>query len=372
MKRSLSLVMVLVILLAIFAPFNGLQRAGGVQKAQAAPDAWTTTYYWYEADGTYSDISGGTALCTASSSVTCDNVVYTQAMGMTFNYDGTNRTTAYISTNGFLCLSSAPAADLVLPISGATNNCISAMGRDLRARRDGSTYGVLSYVLEGTAPKRAFVVQYKNWQSYDSQNTTYYNFQIRLYETSNVIEVKYGDYSTGSSSKNFEIGLRGPTSSDYKNRKCATCTDWKGSSAGTANTDTMTLKVADGYHPNSGLTWIWTPKDPTAVAATQPVAKVMGNAIQIAWQTQSEANIAGFNLYRSTAADGAGRSLIYNTAASNPGTTLPGSYQFSDAQVQSGLRYYYWLEVLGRDGSSELMSPTSVLVSRIFLPSVRR
>jgi hypothetical protein len=370
MKRSLSLVMVLVILLAIFAPFNGLQRAGGVQKAQAAPDAWTTTYYWYEADGTYSDISG-TALCTATSSEACNDVVYTQAMGMTFNYNGTNYTSVYISTNGFVCFGSAPAADLDLPISGGTN-CISAMGRDLRARRDGSTYGVLSYLLEGTSPNRAFVVQYKNWQSADSQNSTYYNFQIRLYETSKVVGVKYGSFTTGSA-KYFEVGLRGPTSSDYKNRTCSTCTDWKGSSAGAANTDTMTLKGTDPkYIPASGLTWIWTPKDPTAAAASQPVAKIMGNAIQIGWQTQSEANIAGFNLYRSTAADGAGRSLIYNTAASNPGTTLPGSYQFSDAQVQSGLRYYYWLEVLGRDGSSELMSPTSVLVSRIFLPSVRR
>jgi hypothetical protein len=113
---------------------------------------------------------------------------------------------------------------------------------------------------------------------------------------------------------------------------------------------------------------------PTASIVTQPVAAAAGNAIQIEWQTNSEVDIAAFNLYRSTTADGVGRTLIYNTPAQYPGELIGSSYQFSDTDVQPQLIYFYWLEVVGRDGSSEFMSPASASLAniRIFLPAVRR
>jgi len=113
---------------------------------------------------------------------------------------------------------------------------------------------------------------------------------------------------------------------------------------------------------------------PTASTVSQPVAEATGNAIQIDWQTKSEVDIAGFNLYRSTTADGAGRTLIYDTAAQYPGELIGGSYQFSDPNVQPQFTYFYWLEVVGRDSSTEFMNPTSASLSnnKVFLPAVRR
>jgi hypothetical protein len=126
------------------------------------------------------------------------------------------------------------------------------------------------------------------------------------------------------------------------------------------------------YNTSGGVVSTFT-EQWTAATVSQLEAAATINAIQIDWQTWSEVDIAGFNLYRSTTADGAGRSLIYNTPANNPGTTLPGSYQFTDTVIQPNLKYYYWLEVLG-DGSSEFLSPASASLAsiRIFLPALRR
>lgn len=66
--------------------------------------------------------------------------------------------------------------------------------------------------------------------------------------------------------------------------------------------------------------------------------------IVIEWQTESEYNTAGFNVYRS--ADPAGEFVQINSQLipSQGDTTSGASYQYEDTQIEWGQLYYYKLE----------------------------
>jgi photosystem II stability/assembly factor-like uncharacterized protein len=59
--------------------------------------------------------------------------------------------------------------------------------------------GVVSYKTIGSSPNRVFVIQWKNVRAYyDAATTTRLNFQVGLFETSNIIEYHYGPIELGS------------------------------------------------------------------------------------------------------------------------------------------------------------------------------
>jgi hypothetical protein len=106
------------------------------------------------------------------------------------------------------------------------------------------------------------------------------------------------------------------------------------------------------------------PPDPTAVTLANLAAAPAGNAIQVNWETASELDSLGFNLYRATSATGPrtrlNASLIYSQA---PGSPLGQAYQFVDAAVRSGVTYYYWLEAVDTAGGSAINGPVSATVA---------
>jgi photosystem II stability/assembly factor-like uncharacterized protein len=55
----------------------------------------------------------------------------------------------------------------------------------------------VSYITEGLAPNRTFVIQWKDIYAAEESSTTI-NFQVRLYETTNKIEFHYGPISVGT------------------------------------------------------------------------------------------------------------------------------------------------------------------------------
>jgi len=59
--------------------------------------------------------------------------------------------------------------------------------------------GEVSFRTLGSEPDRVFVIQWKNMRAYfDAATTTRLNFQVRLYETSNIIEYHYGPLVRGT------------------------------------------------------------------------------------------------------------------------------------------------------------------------------
>ena len=143
----------------------------------------------------------------------------------------------------------------------ATTVTISAnatsVGTGFHFRFSRSTFGIRFQTI-GTSPNRTLVVQWTGCQRYTTSGGfgELYNFQIRLNETTNTINIVYNIQGpTSTTATTFQIGLRGSLITDFNNR--TTTTNWSSTTAGTLNTSTVTLSST--VKPTAGLTYTWTP-----------------------------------------------------------------------------------------------------------------
>ncbi len=75
--------------------------------------------------------------------------------------------------------------------------------------------------------------------------------------------------------------------------------------------------------------------------------------IRIDWETETEIDTAGFNVYRSDQPDGDFELLNNGLIPSSGDATSGSSYSFVDASVTAGETYYYRLEDVELDNSRE-------------------
>jgi len=119
------------------------------------------------------------------------------------------------------------------------------------------------------------------------------------------------------------------------------------------------------------------------VALASFTAGAATDGVILAWETVSETDNAGFNLYRSTnplGSDGFSRLALGSDGFSRPSATwlklndalipsaAPGSalghtYTWTDTAVEPGATYWYWLEDVDLSGATTLHGPVSVTVS---------
>lgn len=91
-------------------------------------------------------------------------------------------------------------------------------------------------------------------------------------------------------------------------------------------------------------------------------AESRSDHVLVTWETVSEANNQGFNLYRSTSPDVAGQQINPTLIPSQaPGSAQGAVYTWQDADVTAGTVYYYTLEALDLSGASSLHGPVSVM-----------
>jgi hypothetical protein len=100
---------------------------------------------------------------------------------------------------------------------------------------------------------------------------------------------------------------------------------------------------------------------PTAVDLASFGATAANGVIVVEWETVSEEDNLGFNLYRSESVAGprvkVNGGLILSSVA--PGSPLGATYRFADDSTQSGVTYYYWLEEVDVYGVSAFHGPVS-------------
>ncbi|MBN1954903.1 MAG: lamin tail domain-containing protein [Anaerolineae bacterium] len=100
---------------------------------------------------------------------------------------------------------------------------------------------------------------------------------------------------------------------------------------------------------------------PTPVELASFTAWAYGTDVRVTWETASEVDLLGFNLYRGTAADGpyvqVNGKLI---PAQNPGAPYGARYAWWDRGLRLGRTYYYQLEQIDVNGNTTQYGPVAV------------
>ena len=111
------------------------------------------------------------------------------------------------------------------------------------------------------------------------------------------------------------------------------------------------------------------PKPVTLVSFT---AVWQGKDVLVRWETSSEIQTYGFNLYRSNDSDRTNAVLV--TPAIMPGQGMQGGfYTFMDKYVSPNVSYSYWLEeITTADAVAAIANTTLLSIQRSLLPIVRR
>lgn len=147
---------------------------------------------------------------------------------------------------------------------------------------------------------------------------------------------------------------------------------WPATPTSISNTMVATTTSNDTALANNTSTC--TSETPTAVSVAGPSARILGAAVQVEWQSASELNISGFELYRA-GADGV-RTLIFTTPAIDPGKLSGNDYGFTDSTVEVGIAYTYTVDVILTDGTTETLAPARVTLPggmlMLYLPSLIR
>ncbi|MGA2622693.1 MAG: T9SS type A sorting domain-containing protein [Bacteroidota bacterium] len=154
----------------------------------------------------YTEITGGLA------GPSGDDAQLSVGLPFFFLYDGYNYDSVQISTNGWLELGTGASGSLRGLSTQAQVGGYFNPGARADAERptkvlgpwwadlNTSPSGQITYQTLGTEPDRIFVVQWKNVLAYYDvgSTSTYLNFQVRLYEASNVIDFSYGPVVAGA------------------------------------------------------------------------------------------------------------------------------------------------------------------------------
>lgn len=309
-------------------------------------NAQVSSYAFSESTGaTYSDLTTGTVI--ASGTFTNLATLATYTLPFTFYYNNIGYTAVTMSDNGFIILgtnvgATPTAVGTVTPISGTTTNesAISCFGAALVGNQASAE---VKYNVLGSFPNRVFVIQYKDLQRKPALTVLagLMNMQIRLYETSGVIEMYYGNggasFSTSSTTAAYgQVGLRGTTNADFNSRK-TTGSTWVPSSAGTgtsATADNVQTLNTVGYV--AGTKYVWTPCFTPSAPSISLAAD--NSTLNISWTNPTIVPAAGIDYeVRTSGAGGSGATGLFfagNTTAN--AVTVPG--------LNIGVTYFVYIK----------------------------
>lgn len=108
--------------------------------------------------------------------------------------------------------------------------------------------------------------------------------------------------------------------------------------------------------------WNPTTAAPLAVTLASFSAASEGGQVLLIWETVSELDNAGFNLYRATSDDWGSATLLTFVPSQAPGSSQGFAYSYTDGDVETGLTYWYWLEDVSLAGVTTMHGPVTVTV----------
>lgn len=158
----------------------------------------------------------------------------------TFNFYGTPQTQLFVYTNGFVEFGTSSASTTVygalMPTAAAPNNIIAGVFSDLNS----NVAGQITTYTTGVSPNRIFTVYFNNVPFYSSAASPFTtgntNFQIQLFETSNIVEIHVGNVTGQSTTTaNKSLGIEdgtganavSPASRNFVNWTAGTAEAWR-------------------------------------------------------------------------------------------------------------------------------------------------
>ncbi|WP_142725106.1 T9SS type A sorting domain-containing protein [Chryseobacterium sp. ON_d1] len=345
--------------------------------AHSLVSAQAKAYSFAQSTGTFTTVTGGTVLGTATANSGTESLYqvtpYDVALPFNFNYNGTVYTSIKISSNGYITFgTTAPSTSNSVPISSteAYEGAISVFGKGLNTFANlGGITGDIRTDVVGTAPNREMVIQWTNFRpAYGTSSTSAYafSFQIRLKETTNVIDMVYnsGAFAIGSTNVlgTVQVGLRGASNSDYNNRLNASTLAFTSSTPGTANTSTQytsTASTSTAGMPPAGFTYTWTP--PTCFAPTLTTGSSTPNSVTVNW-TAPMPSPATYDVYYNT-------TNIAPTSTTTPTQTNITGTSATINSLASTTSYYVWVRSNCGAGNYSEWSALPILLNTPCQPS---
>lgn len=235
--------------------FIGLVFSASFSRAQI------TNYNFSASTGgaaAYTAITGGTPIVTQYNATNDNDDGFANALpiGFTFNFNGTNYTTFNVCANGFMTfggplISASNWVNNITSHATVTRPIIAPYWDDLNIN------GGLSYVLTGVAPLRVLTVQWKDADQYGGGIVL--NFQVKLYETSNIIEFVYQQTGAGTvTGDGASIGITATATGSGNFLSL--------NNVGTAPVPSSTVETTNLLRPATGQIYRWDPKYCTAQA----------------------------------------------------------------------------------------------------------
>ncbi len=127
---------------------------------------------------------------------------------------------------------------------------------------------------------------------------------------------------------------------------------------GSGDAQYVEVTGVDEYSP-----FLLSENTPTMVDLARFTATPQDKAVLVTWETASELDNVGFNLYRSATAAGPYTQLNDTLIPPQfPGKVMGGDYEWLDTDVQPGIVYFYKLEDLDVKGVSTFHGPVSTSV----------
>ncbi|MCK9409477.1 MAG: hypothetical protein M0R68_10130, partial [Bacteroidetes bacterium] len=300
-----------------------------------------------------------------------DNRSYPIPIGFDFWYNGTRYTEVSIGINGFLDFSSSTADGTIgvaqsgqdydsdnpshNRLSNTTGfkawNALAPVYGDMSTQDQLDPLGAsFKYLTSGVAPNRVFTTEWINLSVWDQiQTGTSYNFQVKLYETSGIIEFVYGTMTNGLATLQYKCGINaadlsgGLSAAVLRIQQTANSTNFLPQSIPTTGY-TTTL-------PTSNSKLAFTPTIPTAPSALS-FTSVTTSSMTVNW-TDNATGEFGYALYRSN--DGVNYSYIRQLVANTDSSSETG--------LAAGVTYYWKVFALSEGGLSGAGSGSQVTLA---------
>ncbi len=353
------------------------KETGGISiEGQGGPDAFG--YRWidsFEPNGpqyVWTDITTNpnAVNITNNFSPNKDDGYQTIPLGITFPFYGTDYTTAYLSTNGFIsftALTSSYLTNAAIPSTALPNNVIAAFWDDL----DGRTQGTVHRLTEGNKT----TIQFTNWQKYNAQGSL--TFQIVLFSSGRIMiyynnmNATLNSATVGVENQTGTVGLQVAYNANYVQNNMAlkieAAPEWLVANtysgtlySGNSVAVQLTFKAEDFPMGNYSMDMVITSNSPTSPSITVPIQMLIAIPVELSslsavserdnvvvkWQTATETNNSGFEVQRKTNGEWEAVGFVKGKGT----TTEYQNYEYRDKNLESG-KYTYRLKQIDLDGS---------------------